>query len=667
MCGIAGLIGPIDAGEAGGRLGAMLRCIGYRGPDECTGVAQPGFALGTVRLSIVDLMTGAQPAISDDGRIYVVFNGEIFNFRDLRAGLEVKGHRFRSNSEVEVLLHLYQEYGLSMAEKLNGQFAIAIWDSNAETLHLVRDPFGIRPLFWWSRGSEIIFASEVKAILTNPQVSLTLDLKALCQTLRFWTCVGTRSAFAEVSQVAAGCAMSWRRGKHTLTRYWQWPLPGTVAPLKLPSDEDYFELFREELARSVVRQTMADVEVGAYVSGGIDSSILLHNFHAMAPESQRSTFSVAFDDPAFDESEAQSRVVDHYRTRHSVTRICTSDIGADFATAVLHAETPLFRSAPVAMYHLSRAVRQRGIKVVLSGEGADEVLLGYDLFREAKVRRFWARQPDSRCRGHLMSRLYDYLPQYRSRRYANLLLDFYRPTLGQVDDRHYAMAVRWGNGKVLEQCFGPAVMESLGDYDPVSDLDPWLPTEFDSANIVERAQAVEVATLLSNYLLSSQGDRMALANSVETRYPYLDLEFVRFAARLPQSIKLRGLKDKFILRQSYAGQIPDAIRERKKFAYQAPDKKAFFRDGGLFGVAADMLTPERIRQDGYFDSDYVNRYCLTPPTSDSGRQGFRSNMLFLVVLSTTLLNEYFVRSRGAAAPSAAAPPLRLVAPTGGIG
>ena len=189
----------------------------------------------------------------------------------------------------------------------------------------------------------------------------------------------------------------------------------------------------------------------------------------------------------------------------------------------------------------------------MSGEGADEILLGYDLFREAKIRRFWARDPNSRCRGQLMRRLYDYLPQYKNPRYFNLMLDFYRPTLMQVDDPHYAMAVRWTNGKALEPCLSPDLQDTAAIRRPDRRARPLAAAAtIDDADDVERAQAIEAMTLLGNYLLSSQGDRMALANSVETRYPYLDLEFVRFAARLPRRIKLRGLKDKFVLREAYA-------------------------------------------------------------------------------------------------------------------
>jgi asparagine synthase (glutamine-hydrolysing) len=223
------------------------------------------------------------------------------------------------------------------------------------------------------------------------------------------------------------------------------------------------------------------------------------------------------------------------------------------------------------------------------------------------------------------------------------------------------MAVRWGSGKALESCFSRDLRDIAGAYDPVAELEPWLPAHYAQAGDVERAQAIEAMTLLGNYLLSSQGDRMALANSVETRYPYLDLDFVRFAARLPHGLKLRGLQDKFILRQTYAGDIPEAVRNRKKFAYQAPEKKSFFPGGTLVEWAADMLSRERIARDGLFDPAYVEQYCLTPPTREAGRQSFRNNMLFMIVLSTTILMDRFVRGRPQASlPPGAAQRLRVI-------
>ncbi len=306
------------------------------------------------------------------------------------------------------------------------------------------------------------------------------------------------------------------------------------------------------------------------------------------------------------------------------------------------------------MLLLSRRVHQDGIKVVMTGEGADEILLGYDLFRETAIRRFWSRDPDSEWRGSLLKRLYAYLPQYRNSRYFNLLLDFYRPTLPDRDDPHYAMAVRWANGRALEPFFSDDMRAFVGRYDPVSELDKWLPPGYTDAGDIDRAQCVEVLTLMTNYLLSSQGDRMSMANSVEGRYPYLDHHFVEFAARLPKRIKLRGMKDKFILRNAFKAVVPEAVRERPKVAYQAPDLAGFISDGRAPDWVEELLTPARIKETGLFDPDRVSRLLSKGKSHKLSRIGTRDNMAFVLVLSTMLLDEFFVRGKAWTEPIASA-------------
>lgn len=655
MCGIAGILAPFPELDLRARITTMLEVIRYRGPDSSRAAVADGFALGMVRLAIVNLEGGAQPAVAEDESVLVVFNGEIFNYLELRDRLRALGDEFRFGSEVEVLLRLYQRYGIKAFEQLNGQFAIAILDRRTTSLHLARDPFGIRPLFWASHNGNFYFASEIKSILANRDFPSAIDPLAVAQTLRYWTCVGTQSAFKEIQQVPPGHSMTWQGGTATTRRFWSWPFSSEESTLRLQSDEEYAEAFREALSGAVRRQTMADVEVGAYLSGGIDSSVIVHELRRANPQVRLSTFSVGFADAAFDESAMQKAIVEKYSTNHHTSVIDNNTIADNFSAAVVHAETPLFRTAPIPMYCLSDAVRSRGIKVVLSGEGADEILLGYDLFREACIRQFWARRPQSRWRGRLIGRLYDYLPQYRNPRYLNLLLDFYRPTLAGAESPHYAMAVRWNGGKALLGCLAGGRAESIADDQLDSRLNAWLPPGFGARNVVERAQVTEVMTLLGNYLLSSQGDRMSLAHSVEGRYPYLDLEFVKFCARLPQRLKLRGLKDKFILRRAYKGMLPEQIVTRKKFAYQAPDKQAFFHNGRPNDWVADMLSKDQLVRDGIFDPDYVSRFCLTPPAVDSGRQGIRNNMLFIVALSTSVLVDRLVRNRPQAGAIAATP------------
>jgi asparagine synthase (glutamine-hydrolysing) len=648
MCGIAGFVSA--AGRADDSvLHAMLSAIRHRGPDALGGFVERGVALGCARLSIVDLPGGTQPAVSPDRRTAVVFNGEIYNYRDLRDRLVETGVSFRTNSEVETLLAMYAAHGEDMFRLLHGQFAIAIWDGKRDRLVIGRDRFGIRPLFWTRSGHTVAFASEVKAIAAHPDVALSLDARSLVQTFRFWTNVGDTSAFEGIHQLPPAHYIVIEGSGHRLERYWQWPLSSEVEPLVLADDEAYFEMFVEQMLCSVERRRMADVPIAGYVSGGIDSTVVAMCLQCeMSPERLK-TYSVTFEDPEYDEQQAQRLVSDSFGFDHTSVHVRSADIGRVFPDVVWHAETPLFRTAPTPMLLLSRQVHKDGIKVVMTGEGADEVLLGYDLFRETAIRRFWSRDPGSQGRGSLLKRLYAYLPQFRNPRYFNLLLDYYRPTLEDRGDPHYAMAVRWENGRALEPFFSGDMRAFVERYDPVTDLERWLPAGYTSSGDVERAQCVEVLTLLSNYLLSSQGDRMSMANSVEGRYPYLDHRFVEFAARLPERIKLRGMKDKFILRHAFKAVIPEAVRARPKVAYQAPDLAAFISEGRAPEYVEDLLSSKRIAEVGLFDPAQVLRLLDKGKAHKLSRIGTRDNMAFVLVLSTMLLDELFVRRDHSAA------------------
>ena len=642
MCGIAGFFSErVNASHA--KLEQMLLSIAHRGPDSLNGFVEGGTAIGSARLSIVDIPGGRQPAVSADRKVAVAFNGEIFNYLELRSDLQSRNISFQTRSEVETILKLYLAHGESFVERLNGQFAIAIWDGRTERLLLFRDRFGIRPLFWHVEQDCIVFASEVKALFAHGALERRISREAIHQTFRFWTMVGDAGPFEGVHQVPPGHFLTFSRDGAVLQRYWSWPSPGTVDPIVLADDEEYFEAFRDQLDAAIARQKMADIRVASYLSGGIDSSVIAMRLQQQAqPESLR-TYSVAFEDKEFDESEAQRLVADHFGLEHVSIRINSKDIGENFPQAVWHAEAPLFRTAPVPLYLLSRRVHEDGIKVVMTGEGADEVLLGYDLFRETAIRRFWQRRPESEWRASLFKRLYAYLPQYRNARYFGLLLDFYRSTLSDESHPHFAMAVRWNNGRSLEQYFSADLREWAATHDPVQDLNPWLPDCYADSDDVDRAQSAEVMTLLSNYLLSSQGDRMSMAHAVEGRYPYLDHEFVEFAARLPRGIKLRGLKDKFVLRRAFGGAMPESVRTRPKVAYQAPDIRGFFVDGWEPDYVGELLSERRINDVGLFDAKRVALLLAKARSQKLDRMGNRDNMAFVLILSTMLLDELFVR------------------------
>lgn len=642
MCGIAGYLSFVNPARPK-TLQRMLRAIGHRGPDSSSGTVQGGVAMGAARLAIVDLAGGAQPAVSEDRNVIAVFNGEIFNYLELRRRMISEGAAFSSHSEIETLLKLYLLHGRSFVEKIKGQFAIAIWDGRNETLNLFRDRFGIRPLYWHKSGEGVTFASEIKSLFASGFVPASLNRDAILQTFRFWTVAGDTSAFEGVFQLPPGHMAVCNRNGVKVERFWQWSIPGEITNLQLDSDEAYFERFADEMRAAVSRQRMSDVPLSSYLSGGIDSSVLAVLLQQIEGGGSLRTYSVSFEDTEYDESSAQTLMARHFGFDHATVHIDSADIGTYFPQVVRQAETPLFRTAAVPLFLLSRRVHDDGRKVVMTGEGADEILLGYDLFREVSIRRFWSRQPDSACRGRLFQRLYAYLPQYRNPRYLAMVMEFYRATLDDPGDPHYAMAVRWQNGQALSSYFGPALRDAAQRYDPLSGLEPWLPDGYDRADDIDRAQMIELSTLLANYLLSSQGDRMSMAHGVEGRYPYLDDDFVEFAARLPRSVKLRGLKEKFVLRRAFSGLLPDEVVNRPKVAYQAPDLKGFFTNGQCPDYVDVLMSRERIDETGLFNADHVEQLMHKGRSFNLPRVGTRDSMAFTLILSIQLLDDIFVR------------------------
>ncbi len=645
MCGIAGYL-TLNGRANSGVLHQMLSTIEHRGPDGLSGFVDKQVALGTARLSIVDLEGGSQPALNKNRDVCVVFNGEIYNFLEERALLVQKGHLFSTNSEVETLLALYLEFGSKFVERLNGQFAIAIWDGRNEALHLYRDRLGIRPLFWHRSDNGFIFASEIKSIFQHNEVIPQLNPKSIAETFRFWTNIGDTSSFKGIQQLPPGHHATFKRKDLVIDRYWNWPFPCEQKPLELNSDEEYFEAFSEKLVESVSRRKMADVPIGVYLSGGIDSSVLALNLSEQMGDEILQTYSVTFADSEFDESSAQKTVAKHLGIKNTEVLISANSISKVFPQVVWQAETPLFRSAPAPLFLLSRQVHEDKIKVVMTGEGADEILLGYDLFRETAIRRFWSRSSNSKWRGSLLRRLYSYLPQYQNPRYFKMLLEFYKPHLYDTGDPHYAMAVRWANGSALESFFSEEMKSFIVANDPVLNMNAILPPSYTKSDDIDRAQWMESQTLLSNYLLSSQGDRMSMAHGVESRVPFLDHEFIEFCSRLPRKLKLKGLKDKFILRKTFAKKLPKGITSRPKVAYQAPDVKAFFVDGKAPDYVYDILSPKRIRENGFFSETRVEQLLNKAKSFKLDRVSTRDNMAFMLILSTMLLDEIFVRKRG---------------------
>src|SRR5690606_20447779 len=387
MCGVAGIWHPDQRAVDAAALQRMTSALVHRGPDEEGYHCEPGIGLGHRRLSIIDLSSGQQPLCNEDETIWVAFNGEIFNYVELRADLEKRGHLFRTHSDTETLVHLYEEKGLDFVDALNGQFAIALWDRTRRRLVLARDRVGIRPLFHATLpDGSVLFGSEMKAILAHGAVSAEIDPAALGQIATLWVTVPPRTSFKGVEELPPGRLLVLEAGRRTERRYWR-----HVFPAEHEYEERTFDYWRgqvREMLQDAVRlQLRSDVPVATYLSGGLDSSILtalVKRDHI----NDLTTFSVAFSDARFDEREFQRSMVEHLRTDHRQIEVDAADIGRAFDDVVWYAERPMMRTAPAPLLRLAGLVRRHGVKVVLTGEGADEIFGGYNLFREDKVRRF---------------------------------------------------------------------------------------------------------------------------------------------------------------------------------------------------------------------------------------------------------------------------------------
>ena len=391
MCGVAGIIDYRGKTNTVTAVGTMLRSFSHRGPDESGVYHSPTATIGNVRLSIIDLQTGQQPLSDISGRYWIVFNGEIFNYIELREELEKKDVRLKTRSDTEVLVNLYALYGKSCLSMLNGQFAFAIWDKKKEDLFIARDRVGIRPLFYTISNSVFYFASEIKALFRNPEITRELDPQSLSQIYTFWTALTPGTAFKDIFELSPGHFMTFGRNGLMTEKFWELNIGPKRADLSLP---EALEQFNELFTSAVRIRLRADVEVAAYLSGGLDSTTTVAYIRDIEP-GVLNTFSIGFEDKDFDESRYQEEAVRYLNTNHQSITCSSKEIAESFPKVVWHSETPLTRTAPTPMLILSKLVRDNNIKVVITGEGSDEILAGYDIFREAVIRQFWAKQPGS--------------------------------------------------------------------------------------------------------------------------------------------------------------------------------------------------------------------------------------------------------------------------------
>ncbi|MEO6682741.1 MAG: asparagine synthase (glutamine-hydrolyzing) [Ginsengibacter sp.] len=639
MCGIAGVYNcqTANSKQLELKVKGMLSVIQHRGPDESGLYIGNNSAIGAVRLSIKDIKNGHQPLSDQSGNYWIVYNGEIFNDDELRSIILNKGIQLKTRCDTEIVVQMYALFGADCLKYFNGQFAFCIYNKVSKELFFARDRMGIRPLFYSSSKDSFAFCSEIKGLFTLDHIKREICAESLAQIFTFWTTISPHTPFENIYELPPGHYMVVNSNKIQIKKYYSLDFT-TNSQHRLPDNlTDKIEELDHILKDAVNIRLKADVQVGAYLSGGLDSSITTSYINDYNP-GILNTFSIGFRDSQYDESEYQLLASKHFKSNHSIFLCSSSDIAEQFPKTIWHTEFPILRTSPTPMLLLSKRVRESNIKVIITGEGADEMFGGYNIFKENKLRRFWANQPDSLVRPQLLSRIYPYLPNLKSKNNLAAKM-FFGYKLADTSNPFYSHLIRWHNTSRIKALLSDHILEKIKKYDPFEELQTTLPYNFMRWSDLSKSQYLESSIFMSNYLLSSQGDRVAMGNSVEGRYPFLDYRVMEFAGNLRDNFKLNCLNEKFILKKLGIGKIPDHIRNRPKQPYRAPITESFFHKNAPEYIS-EILSDKQLDQFGIFNSTKVNKLIFKIKSQDYVSE--IDQMSITGILSTQLLYKFFI-------------------------
>ena len=596
MCGIVGIVEsdlnrPVLAEE----LGRMVRMLHHRGPDEEGSVTLNGVGLGMRRLSIVDLAGGQQPFSNETDSIQLVANGEIYNFPQLRKELESHGHSFRSRSDIEVLVHAYEEWGVDFLPRLRGMFALALWDGRTRTLIAARDRAGEKPLYWTKNARGLLLASEVKALLVRPDVARELDPEAVDQFLTYEYVIAPRTILKGIHKLPPAHYLTYRDGHVSVHRYWD----AAAIRTRQWRDDEAAEALKDALRRATVSQMMADVPLGAFLSGGIDSSSIVA-FMSDASLQPVNSFSIGFDDGTYNELPYAREVATLFKTHHR-ERTVSPDLGELFEKLVVHLDEPFADVSLFPTYLVSQLAREH-VKVVLSGDGGDELFGGYDAYQaqELAQRLSWMGDTLLPAVAAVAAAL---PPTDKKKGLVNKFKRFTQGASQAPDDLgHYRWMV-YLSTRAKRRLYTATLQRDLANadvYRPVRDA----LARFGHDDLLNRQLYADLSLYLADDILVKV-DRMSMATSLETRAPFLDGDVMELAFSMPGDLKIRNGERKWVLKQAMRGVLPDRILTRKKEGFSIPIKNWLRRE--LQPLMCHLLSPERIAARGLFEPAAVTR------------------------------------------------------------
>jgi asparagine synthase (glutamine-hydrolysing) len=599
MCGICGVFNP-SSGASPDRavLDAMSRSIAHRGPDDDGSFLDGGVGLAARRLSIIDVEGGHQPIANEDRTIWIVFNGEIYNHERLRLLLSKLGHRFQTRADTEVVVHAYEEFGPDCVRYLNGMFAFAIWDASGRKLFLARDRFGIKPLFYTLVGDELVFGSELKAILQHPRVERRIDVLALNEYLSFEYVPTPRTIFRGIRKLPPGHTLSYSVKGAELTRYWDLSLRKSESRPPV-SWRDYQERLRHELEQAVRKEMVSDVPIGVLLSGGLDSTTVLAMMTRSSPRRVKS-FSIAFEEKSFDESRYARLAASALGSDHHELTV-TSDMMAELVPRLMDVlDEPFADSSIVPTYFLSRFAREQ-VKVVLGGDGGDEMFAGYPTLQAHRLIEYYERWVPFFVRASLVPRIIDRLPVSKD----NISFDFKarRFISGRgvpVASRHH----RWLGAFLPQEKRSLFVPELVQDDVDTYEVAYEHQRRCDAQESMNQLLYLDQKLYLEGDILTKV-DRASMATSLEVRVPFLNHSLAEYVAEIPHELKLRGLKTKFLLKKAMEGALPREIVRRPKKGFNAP--VGYWMNGALKDLVRDHLAEDKLKREGFFEPSYVQR------------------------------------------------------------